>query len=175
MSLVSITELRALVPSPLEDSDLQIVLNRVEQEITDDIGIPYVDPVTSISEQVQGDRNNLFLKRPISSVDSITDENGNALSLSNFIVWNKQGRLQYKRHYHYSYTYNRPNRQYTVVYVPADRRQERKQAIIDLVRVALSQTALKGESVGGEYSYSTPSNWEEEKRKILRRITLRAI
>lgn len=174
MSLLSVTELRAVVPSPLEDADLQLIIDRVEAEITDVIGFPFVDASTTITEDVQVDGRNLFVKRPILSVDSVTDSNGNAIALTGFDVWENQGRLE-RLHSHHNSLFGRPSRKFTVVYVPQDQRLQRKQAVIDLVRIVLSQTALTGETVAGEYSYTAPPNWYEEKRRVMRNLVFNVV
>lgn len=182
MSLLTVDELRALVPSPLGDGELYTIIEWVEAEMEETIGGPYVDASTTISERVEGGGESLFLKRRITSVGSVreyaalTDTTGLLLTEnSDFFVWPKQGRLQRLGNGVPSGLY-RPETPgcwgayVDVAYVPADDNARRKIATVDLVRLVLSQTTLKSESVAGEYSYQAPANWEEEKRRVLRRI-----
>lgn len=182
MSLLTVDELRALVPSPLGDGELFTLIEWVEAEMEDAIGGPYVDASTSLTERLEGGGESLFLKRRIGSVTTVreyatlTDSSGALLTQgADFFLWPKQGRLQRLGNGVSSGLY-RPEMPgcwgayVDVSYVPQDDNARRKIATVDLVRLVLSQTALKSESVAGEYSYQAPANWEEEKRRILRRI-----
>lgn len=173
-SLVSTDEVRALVDTGLTDAELQAVIDRVESEITDEIGAPYGDGVT-ITETLKGGGRNLYLKRPVSSVSSVTeyaslsDTTGNALTENEqFFVWGNQGRLERISAIYGDILWSRVVK---VVYAPADQREKRKGVIIDLVRIVISRSAYFQESVGGEYAYMAPSNWwESEKRRVMKRI-----
>lgn len=173
-SLVSTDEVRALVDTGLTDEELQAVIDRVEDEITEEIGEPYGEGVT-ITETLEGGGRNLYLKRPVSSVSSVTeyaslsDTTGNALTENEqFYVWGKQGRLERISAVYGDILWGRVVQ---VVYVPVDQRKKRKDVVIDLVRIVVSRSAYMQESVGGEYSYMAPSNWwESEKRRVMKRI-----
>lgn len=175
MSLVSVDEVRALVGTHLTDTQLQTVIDRVEDGVTDEIGAPYEDDSTTITETVRGDKKNIYLKRPVKSVSSVTeytqlsDETGNSLTENDeYYVWPDQGRLQ---RIHGIWGKEKWGKMVEVSYIPQDQREKRKQVIIDLVRLELNRSAMYQESVGGEYSYTAPGNWEKERRRIMRRIS----
>lgn len=193
-----VADCRALVPTPLTDPQLQDVIDRVEADINDVIGAVQ-DPLlaTSLTEVVQGGNSDLFLKRPISAVTTVTeyasptDTTGNVLTEDEeFYTWEAEGRLQRiggslpRGAPSVLSVFYMTDAQFAgqaaagywgshveVIYVPTDQHLKREQATIDLVRVLLSQTALKSESVAGEYSYRAPANWELERRRIMRRLS----
>ena len=62
-----------------------------------------------------------------------------------------------------------------VTYKPIDDRLKREQVIIDLVRIVIERTALKSETIAGEYSYTAPDNWNAEFRKAMKKLTFQAL
>ncbi len=54
-----------------------------------------------------------------------------------------------------------------VEYVPLDENSRRRDAIIEIVRLTLERTAMKSESLSGDYSYTAP-DWAAEREKIMR-------
>lgn len=173
-SLASPDEVRVLVETGLGDTELQEVIDRVEAEITEEIGAPYAEGET-LTETVEGGGKSLYLKRPISSISSVTeysslsDTTGYALTENDeFYVWSGQGRLERISTVPGAILWSR---MVEVVYVPQDQNKKRKKAIIDLVRIDLNRTAMYQESVGGEYSFTAVSNWEKERRRIMKRIS----
>lgn len=169
MSLVTVSQLTPLVPSPIDAAALQAVIDRVEADLTALVGAPYDG--SALTETVTGGGEDVFLKRPIDSVSSVTEyallssTSGTVLvEGTTFYVWPDQGRL------------TRLGRsdgwgeRVVVSYVPQDQRERRKQVIIDLVRVYLSRSALKSESISGSHSYNAPDNWEAEVRRVARRL-----
>ena len=179
MSLVTTAEVRALISSGLSDSELQDVIDRVEDEITEEIGAPYTDDSTPITETVSGGGKSIYLKRPINSVSSVTEysqlSNTAGTSLTEneeFYVWPDQGRLE---RIGGIWGGGEWGRMIEVVYVPQDQNKKRKKAIIDLVRLDLSRKAMYQESVGGEYSYTAPPNWEKESRQIMKRLVFTSL
>jgi len=198
MSLLSVDDLRALVPSPLTDDQLEILIDRVEAEITDAIGVPQnAGGTAEITRIIEGGDANLFLRRPIASVTTLTeysgltDTTGTALTEDEeFYVWHHEGRIQrvggdlpraapsvlsvfHMTEAEFSGTSGAGywGSHAEVVYRPTDQRDLRRGAIIDLCRIWLSRTALMSESVAGEYSYQAPSNWDAEKRRVMRRLS----
>jgi len=170
MSLLTADELRALVQTGLDDADLQRIIDREEAEVIAQYGAHYTDASTPVSEVVSGGGCNLFLKRRISAVSSIAEAStlggtATTLTASQYYVWPGQGRIT-----------RLPEgtawgSQVTVSYVPADDRPLRRQVLIELVRLALEQTAMQSESVAGEYSYQAP-DWETKRKRLLKRIGL---
>ena len=172
MSLLTVAELKALVTSPLADEQLQAVIDRVEAEATVLIGSAYDG--TAIDEVVAGGGCNLFLKRPVESISSVTefsslgDVTGSTLTdSSDFFIWASQGRLERLG--------GNWGARAAVSYVPRDDRAQRKQAIIDLVRIVLTTTPLQRESLTGVGSYEKPDNWEAEKQRILGRLIFQGV
>jgi len=62
-----------------------------------------------------------------------------------------------------------------VTYKPMDDRFKRIPVIIDLLRLTLERTAMKSESIAGEYSYTAPENWDAEFRKAMKRLQFKAL
>lgn len=173
-NLVSAATVKVQVKTSLTDGELDVVIARIEAEITEAVGAPYVDAETTITETVRGKTKSIYLNRPILSVSSVTeytqlsDTTGNALTEDEeFYVWAGQGRIER--------IYNIWAETVKVVYVPQDQNKKRTQAIIDLVRLELERTALFQESVGGEYSFTAPGNWERERERVMRRVRFTAV
>lgn len=174
MSLVTVNELTPLVPSPIDAAALQALIDRVEADLTALVGAPYDG--NAIMETVAGKGEDVFLKRPIGSVSSVTEyallssTSGTALTEGvEFFVWPDQGRL---------IRLGRSDgwgARVVVSYVPQDQRLRRKQVVIDLVRVYLSRSALAGESISGSHSYTSPANWEAEVRRVARRLQFTSV
>ena len=98
MSLVSLADCRALVTTPLSDNDLADVISRVESDITAALGAEYDG--NAITEIHEGGCPDLFLKRRVSSVSSVTEygslsaTSGTALIVtSDYFIWPNQGRI----------------------------------------------------------------------------------
>lgn len=163
MSLVTVAKARALINSSLGDDDLQDVIDRVEAEVSFRIGAPQDDSGTvTVTRTVPGQGENIFMPSEIASVVSVTEDSV-ALASTEYRIW------------HGGVLERLPEgtfwgRVCVVVYKPEDDRLVRTSAIIDLVRLDLNRTAMESESVAGEYSYKAPANWEQERRRILRRV-----
>ncbi len=173
MSVTSTDEVRALVlaASGLVDAALQAVIDRVEAEIAALIGPPYVDAATNVAMTLPGGGKFLALPRAISRVEQVTvflapDDAGRALGEGEYTAWLQEGLLERRG------ALWEPR--VVVWFVPVDDRAQWKQAVIDLVRLDIERTALRQESVGGEYGYTAP-DWERERRRILRRLRFVAI
>jgi hypothetical protein len=169
MSIISIAECRALISHPISESDLLELIDRLDGELTEDIG-PY-NGTDSFSETIEGkDFPSILTRRPISSVTTLReysapgDTTGTLLTEgTSFLVWGKQGRIDRVG--------NIWGHRVDITYVPTDQTKKRKQAVIDLIRVYLALSPLASETVTGEFSYQSPDNWEAERRKIVRRLT----
>lgn len=173
-NLVSAATVKVQVKTALSDDELDVIIARIEEEITALIGAPQTGDV-EVTETVSGQKaKNIYLKRPILTVSSVTeysqlsDTTGYALTEDEeFYVWEGQGRLER--------IFNLWGKKVTVVYKPTDQRKKRTAVIIDLVRLELQRTALFQEAVGGEYSYTAPANWERERQRILSRLQFTAV
>jgi hypothetical protein len=62
-----------------------------------------------------------------------------------------------------------------VTYKPADDRPKRRQAIVDMARLVVERSAMRSESIAGEYSFTAPDDWEAEMKKVMRRLTFTAV
>ena len=195
---LAVADCRALVPTPLTDPQLQRVITMIEDDLDNVLGAVQTAALgTELTVVIAGEQADIFVKRPISSVTTVTeysgmtDTTGVALTEDEeFYVWEEEGRLQRiggsiprgapsvqsvfymtREQFMGSSQVGLWGSHVEVVYKPIDQHHKREQATIDLVRVYLSQTALMSESVAGEYSYQAPANWEAEKRRIMRRLS----
>ena len=167
-SLLSSAEARVLINTSLSDANLQVVIDRVEAQITEKIGAPQTDTnTTEISKTLRGEGSNLFMSTEIYSIVRIV-EDGTLLDSDDYQAWpgGVIERLPIGAYW---------GDRCEVTYKPSDDRLKRKQVIVDLVRLVLERTALKQESVAGEYSYTAPSDWDVEFRKAIKRLMFKAV
>lgn len=158
MTLVTPNDVRIRVQTSKSDADLQDLINDEEAEVFRRYG-PHADGELSVTETHEGGARSIFLHRPIVSVTSVTD---NGTSTTGYTVYASQGRVL-------AGSDGRWGGPVVVTYVPQDDRARRRSVIIELVRLALEQTAMRSESVAGEYSYQAP-DWEVARAKLYRRI-----
>lgn len=168
MGLVSVAELRAVVTSALTDAQLQTVLDREEREMIARTG-PHGGGVDGLTLTL---RNPLglvmLLPRPLSQVISVAERqlpSDTPMIVPSDGYWLDFGSLNRLSGVWASFV--------TVVGIPADL-DRRKSVLIELVRQALEQTALKSESVAGEYSWTAP-DWERQRADLYRRLTFMSI
>lgn len=169
MSLVEIADVRALIKTGESNTNLQALIDRIEDDIVRRFGAHYVGGSTTVEESVEGGAENIYLRRRIGSVDTITErvylgDTATELEATDYYAWAAQGRIQ-----------RLPEgrawgRLVTVTFVPHDDNAQRKQVIIDLVRLDLERTGKQSENVAGEYSYTAPE-WELERARLLRRLS----
>jgi len=167
-SLVSPAEVRALIKTGMSDANLQIVIDRVEAEITEKIGAPQTDAyATQVVRTKRGEGQNLFMPTEIYSIVSIVEDSV-TLNAEEFQTWGGGviERLPIGTTW---------GDRCVVTYKPADDRAKRKTVIIDLVRLILNRTGLKYESIGGEYAYTAFDNWDDEFRKAMKRLMFQAV
>jgi hypothetical protein len=157
VSLVTAKEAQAFIRSDLAEPELQTVLDREEARLVAKLG-PHGDGVTEQTVSLLGTGGDLYLPRAAVSVTSIAGTLWAALD-SSIVLDAGAGRISGARWYD----------RVTVVYVPADDREARKQAIIDLARLSIQRTAFLSESNAGEHSYSAPK-WEEARASIYRSL-----
>lgn len=175
MSVTTTGYVRMLVQTGLTDEQLQVLIDAVEAEITAKIGDPYVDASTTITELLEGNGYDLFLKRAILTISTVTeyaalsDVTGTALTENdNFFAWKVQGRLTRLPYG------SKWGPKVSVVYVPTDDREKWKAAVADLIRLQIARMPMQAESVAGEFSYTAPK-WEAEKRRIIKRLSFQEI
>jgi hypothetical protein len=182
MSLLTVAELKAQIRTSLTDTQAQAVIDREETEIVRRFGAHYVDGSTTVSETLEGGMKNLYLRRRLTSVTSITEyqtadaTTGTLLTaVSDYRVWAAQGRIQRMPSTNISgFGVGVWGAIVMLVYVPADDNDLRRTAIIDLCRLALERTALKSESIAGEYSYTAP-DWTAARTEILEGLGFRDV
>jgi hypothetical protein len=174
-SLVSPEEVRVLVHTGLSTPELQAIIDREEAEVIRLVGPHYIDQAQTISETLPGGLPSLWLRRPVASVISVT-EDGRLLTSGEYLVWGTKGQI--KRLSGVSAWLvgdeglpwsNKWGQVIVIVYNPADDNARRKPVIIELVRLGIERTVMRGESVAGEYSYQAPE-WEKERGIILHRL-----
>lgn len=159
----NLEEVRAIVSTDLSDSELGDVVDRAEAELVDIIGLPQDSALSlSLTETYYGGTQNVFLKRPISSVTSVTEDDS-VLTSTSYRVFDRQGRIA---RLPIGGTWGD---EIVVVYVPRENLDRFKQATIDLVRNIISRTTLQSESIGGEYSY-TMADWQKEAQSVVRNM-----
>ena len=165
MSILTVAEARALLATALDDTALSAVIEREEAMVLERIGPPG-DGLTAISETRDGTGRALYLRLPIASVTSVTEQPytssvATTVPASEYVVWAAEGRI--KRHVApFQGTV-------TITYVPQDTRDKWKSVLIELVRLALEQTAMRSENTAGEYSYTAPE-WEAARERLYRRL-----
>ena len=168
MSLVTPTDVKALINTSLSDANLQTVIDRVEAQITARIGAPQTDAyATEVVKTMRGEGEYLFMPTEIYSVSSIVEDTS-TLTSDQYQTWagGVIERLPDDSHW---------GDRVVVTYKPTDDRLVRAQVIIDLVRIVIERTAMKSESIAGEYSYTAPDNWDAEFRKAMKRLVFKAI
>lgn len=166
MSLLSVDELTARVETHLTTPALQSLIDDIEAEIAGHIGAYWVT-ATAISETHMGNGRNLYLKRKITSVSSVTEyasitDSGSALTEgTHYSVWTEQGRLERVGNWGWKVV---------VSYIPQDDRRAWKQAVIDIARIDIARMPMKAEGIQGEMSYTAPDNWEYERAQCIHRL-----
>lgn len=173
MTLLTVATLRAQVQTGMDDTQLAAMIEREEAEVIARYGAHYVDSVTPISETCDGGTCGIYLKRRIGSISSIGEAQqlggtATTLTASQYLLYPGQGRIARLPEG------TRWGRSVTVSYVPADDRPLRIQVLIELCRLALEQTAMKGESVAGEYSFQAP-DWERARQRLYKRLEFPSI
>ena len=167
MSLVTIATARVLINTSLSDAELQAVIDRVEAEITALIGAPQdAEGTVELTEDAWSLGESLFLRRPIASVTSVTNEDDEELDSDSYRFFSLSGEICLK--------YGRFDGLYTVVYKPVNENEKRISVTIEIVRLDIERTALKSESVAGEYSYQAP-DFIKERRRLMRQLMFQAV
>lgn len=165
-ALVNLLDVRALVATDADDATLLSLVQREEAALVARCGA-HGDGAATITETLDGGDGVLFLSRSVASITSVSEAtqlgasaaplaaSQYSLAAGGMLIRLSEGR--------------RWGRTVVVTYVPASDLAARKQALIDLVRLTVNRTAMKGESVGGEYSYTAP-DWEDERAAVYRRL-----
>lgn len=164
MTIVSIDDVRAVITTVLDDVDLHGVIAREEAEAQRRFGAPG-DGTTARTETIEACGADVFTSQPILSVTTVTERNlagtAQTVAASRYYLWPGQGRITRTDGHWLPIV--------TVTYVPADVRERWRSVLIEIIRQALEQTAMRGESVAGEYSYQAP-DWEAQRVRLYRRL-----
>lgn len=168
--LVTAETAKKQINTSLSDDDLQEIIDRIEAQIAARIGDPWTDDETpsEVERTVRGDGMSLFLPTGIYEVVSIVEDDVE-LTADEYRVWGNGGvieRLPVDSVW---------GKVCDVTYKPMDDRFKRIPVIIDLLRLTLERTAMKSESIAGEYSYQAPENWDAEFRKAMKRLVFKAL
>lgn len=166
MSLLTITQLRAEVKTGLDNTNLQVIIDREEEQMVERLGAHYAaDTTVAETHAVRAGCANVYLRRRLSSVASITERDPGGTSATvaatDYEVWAAQGRIERVS--------GAWKARVTVTYQPTDDSARRRQALVALIRLILERTAMKAESIAGEFSY-TAADWDVERATIYRNI-----
>jgi hypothetical protein len=168
-TLVTPADVKALFKTSMLDANLQKVIDRVEAQINQKIGGPWTGDATpsQFVKTFRGEGVSLFLPTEIYSVVSIVEDDV-ALTADQYRTWGGGviERLPMGSNW---------GDRSVVTYQPADDRLKRTQVVIDLVRLVIERTAMKAESVAGEYSYTAPDNWDAAFRKAMKQLMFKAV
>ncbi len=163
-SLVSPAEVKAVFNTSLADEALQVVIDRVEARVIDEIGAPQTDGyTTSLVKTLRSEGKRLFLPTEIYSVTSIVEDSV-TLDAEDYQTWDGGMIERLPKG-------TRWGDRCVVTYKPVDDRLKRAQVIIDLVRLTVERTAMTAENVANEYSYTAP-NWDAEFSRLMRQLRL---
>lgn len=168
--LVTAETAKKQINTSMSDDVLQEIIDRIESQITARIGAPWADDNTPASavKTLRGEGTCLFLPTAIHAVTSIVEDTV-TLDADEYRVWGNGGvieRLPIESNW---------GTVCVVTYKPMDDRFKRIPVIIDLLRLTLERTAMKSESIAGEYSYTAPENWDAEFRKAMKRLQFKAL
>ena len=184
MALVTLEETRAVIDTALTDAQLSAVIAREEAELIRLCGA-HGDGSTAIVERHNGGGADLFLARRPASVTSVAElylgstattltasqyylRPGGVLSrLPSGIPWGGGGVWGTGNGY-----------VVTVTYVPEDDRPLRRQVLLELIRIALSQSPYTQEtaaSAAGSHSYTMRSSWERARANQYARLRMAAV
>jgi hypothetical protein len=173
-TLLDVDDIRGLVDTSADDATIDAVLDREEAELVRRFGAHYVDADTPVEETLAGGRKHIYITRPLTSVESVAEayvlgDAAMTLAATDFYAWATEGKIT-----------RLPEgakwgRIVTVSYVPVDDNELRRQVLIELCRVALTQTALQSESQsdnGASYSYTVAGggSWQQTREEQYRRL-----
>lgn len=167
-TLVTPADVKALVNTSLADADVQDVIERVEAQVNAKIGSPQTDAYTTqVVKTLRGEGTSLFLPTEIYAVVSIV-EDGNTLTADQYQTWGGGviERLPIETNW---------GDRCVVTYKPVDDRLKRTEVIINLVRLVIERTAMKSESIAGEYSYTAPDDWDAQFRMAMKKLMFKAV
>lgn len=171
MSLITPGDLQDLVQTDLSTDAIQGVIDREETELLFRFG-PHsrIDGTTNpalVTERMEGGQASVFVDRPFDTVVAIL------VSSNGFIdsaVVNADGYRTFPDEGRIVRISGNWESEVEVRYFATDLDNVRKSALIDLCRIAIDRQAFRRESIAGEYSYTSPPNWEQERESIYGRL-----
>jgi hypothetical protein len=164
MPLLSVADVRALVTTALDDTALSAVIVREEAIAVQRLGAPG-DGTTERIEIVAGVVGTVFVALPILNVTAVAEQAAIGAA------WTTVAAGQYEVDGDAGALHRAGNwaKRVRITYVPVDSRERWRGVLIEVIRLALEQTAMRSESVGGEYSYQAPE-WEAQRVRLLQRL-----
>jgi len=164
MTLLSVEQARTLITTALDDTALTAVIEREEAMVLQRIGVPG-DGTTEVTEIHDVTGRTLFVRLPILSVTSVS-EDGTPLPATDYVIWPDEGRIKRDGFWRGAVV--------TVTYVPQDTAARWQAVMVELVRLALEQTAMDREEVTQEYRYQA-SQWEAKRERLYRRLNFLSV
>lgn len=158
-------QVRHVVATDLPDAALGDIIADEEARLIERCG-PHGDGVTAATAIVPGGLGgSLFLPRKAVSVTSIQERSLGGtyatVTSTGYTLWPGAGVIE--RHS------GGWSGQVLITYIPADDRSKRRRILIELVRVALEQTAYTQQGIAGESSITAP-NWEAKRAALYRQV-----
>lgn len=165
MSIADVNDLRAVVDTDRTDDQIATLLDRLEDELELELGSlqTEADDVELTETRYPSGSTSVFLKQPIGSVTSVTEDDV-ALETTSYRVRADQGvieRLPVGGEW---------GEEVVVVYKPLARLPIVKSVEVRLAQLELARSGFKAESVAGEYSYTGLDDYETERKKLMKRL-----
>lgn len=176
MTLLTPVEVAAIVPTSLDASVLQGVIDREESEMIRRFGA-HADGVTEVSETMELSGADVFTSRPIASLSSIAvvayiGASPSTLAASQYYLVPPLNQIRIVPFLTQSFV--------TITYVPRDDRTLRAHVLLDLVRLALEQFSAAGGEVSGfgfsvKASSASAADRAAQREYLYSRLTLQAV
>lgn len=165
MSLVTVSEVRALVDTDLTDDDLREVIDRAEAEMVAHVGSHASSG--AVTETVINPGGVLYLSRPAASITSVTEYWGLSSTVTGSVITTTSYYPNLTGSYLHRLGSDWADR-VVVVYVPADDDERRRSVLIELIRLELSPSGMASESMrfadGTSYAYQSGEGGRERAR-----------
>lgn len=170
MGLINVDELKARVPTDLNDTALGQIIDEEEAEVVRRFGAHASSG--SVVETIDSEKAcNVFLPRRINSVSTVTEGDGitqTALAPADYRIWPNEGRLERIATLGITIEWQ-PH--VVITYTPQDDEKERQRILVELCRISIERQIMKKETVGQQdYSYVAPDDWEKEREKVLSKL-----
>lgn len=173
-TLLTVERARTVIDTDLSDAELAAIIADEEAEMVRKCGA-HGDGTTAVVERHRGSGTEIFLNRRAASVSTVTElypgSTPTTLTTEQYYFGATAviTRLPFGALWPAGYTI-------TVTYVPEDDRALRRMVLIELVRLALSQTGYTQEtetSASGSHSYTLGSgSWERARANQYARLRM---